>query len=289
MAYNWISNLKNKWRNFVSENDSSLDESDLKLNAQQSIKPIEFDYIKIQQNLSDNIIASIKSLKETGNFSIEEHQLIIYIKDALLFQACSNDRFKMRLADIFHMEYGNSFKNINIEQGEPSHELASHTVIQGMASFILERQTQLSKSLRASISILADQGELMDGRIILDSITIKELPGQCMNIGIGRSPKLDNGSIRYNHIAINNDPNSLTFEMNKFVSRAHANIRFKDKEGFVIYVEQGGTPERGKRTMISRNGKITRLDIKGMGFPLQNGDQIILSRSVILHYEILKD
>ena len=288
MAYNLISNLKNKWKDFVCENDSSLDESTLKQNV-QSIKPIDFDYIKIQQNLNNDIIANIKSLKEVGNFSIEENILVIYIKDALLFQACLNDRFKMRLADNLHMEYGNRFKDINLEQGEPPHELASHSLIQGMASFVLEKQTQISKSLRASICILADQGELMDNKVILDSASIQELPGQCMNIGIGRSPKLDIGIIRYNHIAINDDPNSLTFEMNKYVSRAHANIRYNEKEGFVIFVEQGGTPERGKRTMINRNGQITRLDIKGMGFPLQNGDQIILSRSVILHYEILKD
>ena len=73
------------------------------------------------------------------------------------------------------------------------------------------------------------------------------------------------------------------------VSRSHAYITFNENEGFVLTVELGGTPAGKHRTMVFRNNKEIRMDIPGMAVPLENGDQIILSREVTLYFGILNN
>ena len=107
------------------------------------------------------------------------------------------------------------------------------------------------------------------------------------NIGIGRNRKLDKGGIRFNHIAIDDNIESPSFNKNRYVSRSHAYITYENGN-FVLYVEEGGTSIKGKRTTIFRNGQILKLDLPGMGMPLENNDQIVLSKSVILLFQLIK-
>ena len=110
-----------------------------------------------------------------------------------------------------------------------------------------------------------------------------------MNIGIGKKIKLQSGVIRINHIAVDDNPQGEHFDHNKYVSRSHAYITFNENEGFVLTVELGGTPAGRHRTMVFRNNKEIRMDIPGMAVPLENGDQIILSREVTLYFGILNN
>lgn len=295
MANHLFNSLKNKFGKLVSNGNEEKVQSEA---PQKTDKPVgepplsteknNVDYIDLQQRMTEDITANIRTLLKTSNFHPEEYTLALYINDALTYQSCLSAAYKRSVEERLSMEYNCTFKKIVINQGIPPTDLARYAIT-GDAYLTLEKGRRITGTNKARIKALGGNGSLIDNEFILDSQELDELPGKRYNIGIGKTPKLDIGIIRINHIAIDDNPNIPEFSMNKYVSRSHAHIRYKDTEGFILYVEEGGTPVCGKRTMVYRNGKPFRMDVAGMGLPLQHGDQVVLSKQVILYFENIKE
>ena len=152
----------------------------------------------------------------------------------------------------------------------------------GVSIRLQDIRTENTHTTQASINILDGHGTLISGPIKMTAAYCRTSLNRRYNIGVGSRPQLDNGSVRYNEIAIDDNPESPAYEMNKYVSRSHAHIGYSNENGFILCAETGGTPQAGKSTVISRNQQQITLSHSGVSFPLKDGDQIILSKKVIL-------
>jgi hypothetical protein len=77
-------------------------------------------------------------------------------------------------------------------------------------------------------------------------------------------------------------------KMNMHVSRAHASIICEPGKGFALKVLPGGTPFKNNRTRILRTGREpVDANNTAIAYPLENGDQVELGKSVILSFEIV--
>lgn len=240
------------------------------------------DYIELQNQTIKDIINAIDHLVCSVGFMPESNELHIYIRNNLFFIACKNCNFDNLLRSFMQMEKKYTFCRYILHEGECDGSFS--TYINKEVSIEICEQEPKAFVERALVKSLVGNGNIIGDEV---KLTIK--PGcdtdkNRYNIGVGQNPKLDNGSVRFNHIAIDDDPSAPSFGLNKYVSRAHAYIQY-GLNGFTLYVEDGGTPLRGKRTSVFRNGQLLKLDLPGIGVPLKHGDQIILSKSVILLFE----
>lgn len=275
MAYYWMKKLlgmdKKKHDAIQSDNEISLKAS---LNPQAKK---EQDYIKLVDDTVKEIINSVNGLMETVRLKPQEHELHIYICDNLLYHACKNQFFEEQLEERMYMDKHYVFNRYILHEKNSDEDGTITQVNQFVYIRIQPNQATMPTS-HATIQVLEGNGSIIGGVVELDAIYGQNTP---YYIGVSQKPKLDNGSIRFNQIAIDDDVNSPFYNQNKYVSRAHAHIKY-DSDEFVLYVETGGTPLRGKRTAVFRDSKEIRLDQPGMCVALKDGDQIILSRNVIL-------
>lgn len=133
-------------------------------------------------------------------------------------------------------------------------------------------------SYPAVIKVLDGHGSLLDPQVELLPID-----GKVYNIGYGRVMVIGS-KVRTNDIPVSDDQQSPMFRYNRFVSREHARIVYKAGKGYYLFSHERGTPLHGKRTEISRDSKVIRLDTPRTGQRLQDGDSIILNRNVILTF-----
>ncbi|MCK8495787.1 FHA domain-containing protein [Spirosoma sp. RP8] len=151
---------------------------------------------------------------------------------------------------------------------------------------VVDRSKPDNAPLHARVTALV--GQLEQPEYILDSAKKTTF---C--IGRGRTTQTASGRVRTNDIVILNeeDPSydSAKGAGNGAVSRAHATIRFDPaQKRYVLLVDPGGLPAGGNKTkLIHPDDSIERADIAGMGYPLQNGDQIELGGEVTLFFELL--
>ncbi|OIN60976.1 FHA domain-containing protein [Arsenicibacter rosenii] len=111
-------------------------------------------------------------------------------------------------------------------------------------------------------------------------------------IGRGFKPALPSGRVRTNDIVFleKSDPafDPVSGKENGAVSRNHAKITFDPvRKGFFLFADEGGLPMSGNKTKIFRSDdSVVRVDIMGMGYPLQDGDQIELGGEATLSVTI---
>lgn len=280
MAKNFIKNL------FGRDKDTDRPTATQQQAAEgNDVKAEKIDYIAQQQTIIDAVLANITGMVQQFGIRTSEYTLLLYINEMMLFQSCKDVAFKAELVERLLMDCNYTFAGVEVMEGMPpatfsSRQLTSHSYM---------CLTSNQKVVNRKACLTAMEGSLVDDKVILDSSIIATLPGQRMNIGIGKKIKLQSGVIRINHIAVDDNPQGEHFDQNKYVSRSHAYITFNENEGFVLTVELGGTPAGKHRTMVFRNNKEIRMDIPGMAVPLENGDQIILSREVTLYFGILNN
>jgi len=237
----------------------------------------EQDYIKLADDTVKEIVNWVDRLIETTRIQPQEHELHVYIDDNLLYHACKNQLFEEQLEERMYMDKNYSFNRYILHEGN-SDDDGTITQVNPFVCIRIQPKQAIIPTDHATIQILEGNGSIIGDIIELDAAYCQNTP---YKIGVSLKPRLDNGCIRFNQIAIDDDVNSPFYNQNKYVSRAHAHIKY-DSDGFVLCVEIGGTPLRGKRTAIFRDSKEIRLDQPGMCVPLKDGDQIILSRNVIL-------
>jgi len=244
---------------------------------------ISHDYIEWQSRIVKDIIRTVDSLVSSVGFVPEDNELHIYIHNSLYYQSCKCYNFEEWLCDSMQMEKRYAFHSYVLHEGICS-DMISATAINQEVSIVVRRQRPQMLLVQATVKSIPGNGSLLDGKVELTAETDREADMNRYNIGVGKTPKLDNGSIRFNHIAIDDDPESPSFELNKYVSRSHAYIQY-GSAGFTLYAERGGTSLHGKHTAVFRNGQQIILNLPEQGVPLKHGDQIVLSKSVILLFE----
>ena len=191
------------------------------------------------------------------------------------------EKFKKRILQALIIDRGYKFESVNFNIGKPDESLRCTSIHPNGKEYIQIIDTkQISVSKRASISIFNNRGSLLKDEYILSPDDMKKLGISCYNIGSGERPT----GYRYNHIAIDDNPDSPMNSLNKYVSRGHAHIGFSEKFGFYLQVEHGGTRLSGKRTRIYRGDKIIEVDNIEVREPLINGDLIELGKAVYLKF-----
>ena len=238
--------------------------------------------IDIINKLQQKIVDVINQNFGGGKFSFSDKKLVIWVQDNLLFTALSSDSdFIDNLITAIDNECGISIPKVEIETGKLPQGI-SVTPITPTIHILIREDKPYRPVHTATIRAMEEQGSLVEEVYYLSANDIMNLPGNRYNIGIGVRQKLDNLTIRTNHIAIDDNPASPEYEHNKYVSRSHAHISYDNKIGFLLYVEDGGTTRSGKRTAILRNDDTIRLESINAPIPLQDGDIIVLSKNVYL-------
>lgn len=233
--------------------------------------------------LLDSIIMLLRSNYSGSKINMRVKSLSLYIEDNLFYDLLISENFKEQLIVAINNELGFEFGLIEIKQ---ENKTDKNLTMVTNGCYIQVKQCESAKSIsEAKIYSVPGNGSLIDEYISLSSEDIKSLPNLRYNIGAGRTPKLSDGSIRRNQIAIDDNPETLEFDKNKYVSRAHAYITYSETNGFLLNVEYSGTRLANKRTHIVRgNEKIEMNDIY-VPEQLQDGDYIILSKYVQLLFK----
>lgn len=237
------------------------------------------DYIQLLDNTVNEINTYINNIVQTTHLFPDQNELHVYISDNLKYTAFVNLGFEELLSEKIKMENNYSFAQYKLHEG-----ICDSASIIGNSNVSIRLQTMMTKThaTRAIIETMAGYGSIIGGQIEITAEYCQKNQGY--NIGIGSCPRLDNGQFRNNEIAIDDNPQSIDFEHNKYVSRSHAHITYEDNN-FKLYVERGGTRVAGKTTIVVRNRKEILLNYAGTGILLRNGDQIILNRKVILLFK----
>lgn len=230
------------------------------------------------------IITAFKSNYLGQQVSFNNKSLTIWVQDNLFYNSIIDSNFKSELATSLNVELGITFGTIEIKS-ENIPEGLKLTEIQPNVFLQISDISSVQKVKSAKIYPVNGNGSTLDAVYVLDSQEIQKMPNARYNIGVGRHPIMSDNSHRENYIAIDDNPNSLEFNKNRYVSRAHAYISFSDEHGFLLHVEHGGTRAAQKRTHIHRGGDKIELNNVLIPEPLKSGDYIVLSKYVHLLFQ----
>lgn len=234
-------------------------------------------------DLLNAVISTLKSNYAGTKISLKEYSLSLWIDDNLFYNSLILDKFQDVLITTIIDELGIKFGSIEISPGS----ISGSGIIKIMDCCYLDIQQIMPFQAisKAIIYPVEGYGSLVEKYVSIDSQEIKGLPGHRYNIGCGKYPLMSDNSHRENQIAIDDDPSSIEFDKNKFVSRAHAHISYSNEHGFLLCVEHGGTRAARKRTHIYRGGDKIELNNTLIPETLQDGDYIVLSKYVHLLFK----
>lgn len=133
-------------------------------------------------------------------------------------------------------------------------------------------------SFRGRIQILKGKAEQEE--------YILEPGSRRINIGRECSVQANDGSFRTNDIAF---PENPAFESNKYISRQHAHIEWDARTGcFRFFADEGGVPPGNKTKIRSAKDETTdKLNSTQIGYPLNEGDQLILGDAAVLEFTMV--
>lgn len=188
-------------------------------------------------------------------------------------------RFKeevQKIADDFALQLpGNWNIEIIFTEGLPADAIKAPTI--DAALFVVTRkQSAPKKTVTAVVNILNGEAEK-------ESYTFTSESGR---IFIGRERKVQaaDGFYRVNTIAF---PGDSSHQSNKYISRQHAHIEWDAERGaFMLFADEGGIPPRNKIKVRTTDGNLEKLQTTQFGYPLQEGDQIILGDSALLEFRL---
>jgi len=156
------------------------------------------------------------------------------------------------------------------------------------------RTAQLSAGLvfKRAVKISAPELAGFKGRLFIlkghaekEEYQLETVKGR-INIGREKNIQANDGSFRINHVAF---PARPDHENNKYISRQHAHIEWDPASAlFKIYADEGGVPP-GNKTKIrsAADESVQKLNSTNIGYPLQDGDQIILGDAAVLEFNML--
>ncbi len=246
------------------------------------------DGISKQDKFIGNILSVLRS-NYRGQHAVGAGKILsIWVPDCVFFDALVEDGFKERLLTILDEEAGYMFSDVEMVSGKPSDD-SNMLEIEEPQTFLQIKKKGIHSqvSRRAIVSVRGENGSLVKEQYVLDAEELSKMQGGCYNIGIGAYPQLGDGSLRENHIVIDDNPDGAQFVNNRYVSRAHAHITFSDNYGFLLHADIGGTRLAQKRTHIYRGEDKIELATTAQVEPLRDGDCIVLSKHVYLAFEAI--
>lgn len=146
------------------------------------------------------------------------------------------------------------------------------------AVFIQTRKRRLHKTATACLRILNGEAEKEEYNISSTSGIV--------NIGRERQVQTEDGFFRINHIAF---PGNSQHESNRYVSRQHAHVEWDEENGvFLLFADEGGVPPKNKIKVKPLRGNVVKLQSTAIGYPLEEGDQIVLGETALLEFRYSK-
>lgn len=242
--------------------------------------------VETRGKIKKSTLALLNSLYLANAEICKTKHLIVWLDtDTITFNSFSD--FGQELENYWAVESGYAFEKVELKQGKPENEQDARKIDTGIGLitiYLQEQKVGLERSLvkKANISVFGGKGSLLQEQYELSSETLEKECRKYYNIGRGECPRMDGGSYRKNHIAID-DNNNL--ETNRFVSRAHARIGFSENIGFYLQVEYGGSRLSGNRTRIIRGENLIEVENVEAKEPLQDGDLIELGKAVVLKFK----
>jgi hypothetical protein len=248
-------------------------------------EPAADDGIAMQRKLRKAILQKLDENYGGLAAKWELGELTIMVTDSLFYGALTRSDFVQTLPEKLGSETRYSFECIKLVYATQWEEGYSPV---GLDCYMkLETTRQQAEQRCATLTLVPglEKGSLVQPSYRLDSHAIADLPAQRYNIGRGEQNKFSDGHFRINQIAISNDPLDPHYQTNRRISRSQAHIAFDPKEGFLLYVDEGGRRDAKGRTEYihpgSQKEELTLLDIPE---PLHDGTYIILNRAITLLY-----
>jgi len=260
---------------------------------EEEAKGENLNIIEIEENIKNALVKSLEFINSNDEKASRLALNVFLINDKLFNSLClvnnSND-FIQSLKEKIDIELGVAFKSIQIYNEKPSGEKQLVSVEDSHYSSFLfyTLEDTLDEKIEgfnhlATISALEKSGSILE-----KVVKLQPIPNKVYNIGRGKMVRTSNGMLRVNHIIIDNSEQSDEYENNKYVSSNHAHITYLKDDGFVIYVDSGGTRIKGNRTRILRDGLKEPIDLGSdtkAPVPLENGDVIELGKHVLLEFK----
>ncbi len=176
------------------------------------------------------------------------------------------DDFALKLPDNWNLE-------IMFKESLPEDAIKAPTI--DAALFVVTRKQAAPKRIvTAYIKVLNGEAEKESYSFTSDS----------GKICIGREKKVQtaDGFFRINTIAF---PADSSHQSNKYISRQHAHIEWDAEHGtFLLFADEGGIPPLNKIKVRTADGNLEKLQTTQIGYPLQEGDQIILGDSALMEF-----
>ncbi len=184
-----------------------------------------------------------------------------------------------RIADDFAIDLPEEWAmDILFVDAPPSEAIAIPGV--DAALFISTKKNVVQKNVTAYIKIRIGEAEK----------TIYTITSTGGKIYIGREKKVQtaDGFYRENNIAF---PEASADAANKFISRQHAHVEFDHEAAtFCLFADEGGVPPRNKIKVRSVNNPAPiKLYSTNVGYPLQEGDQVLLGQSALIEFSYTPD
>lgn len=262
-------------------------------------QPTQFkNAIDTEDKLYRSILNALRPHFQGGK-TLNKSLLCVLVDDIHLkmtFSESINDgTFSAKLKERIYTEWGIEFAKIEVSTTRYD-DLEYAPAIDGMIYYYVapydpnkksvERPKDIVKHATISVYAPTGYGSLKQNRYILHAQEVSRLPGGQCNIGAGNSCNIG-GIMRTNHIAIDDAETSPEFERNKYVSRAHAHIKYDPRMGFILFADKRGLKISGKRTQVLTGDVKKELTSTFMYHILHDGDIIILSKNVSLIFNTI--
>lgn len=227
--------------------------------------------IDSQEKVQVAVLRYLKGKFGGQRFQFEDRLLILWTQGVEVTLLLDNDSFRNELARRLYDEQRIKFREIRVTPLQGNLGSDAQELLPGVYVTIGSYTTP-GAIVKARLETIPGYGSTLEPFYQLE-------PGKSYNIGVGSMALLDNGALRRNDIAVDDNVRSQEYDRNKYVSRNHAHIEYVN-EHFVLYVDKGGLRSAGKRTAVARGENTFPLEDTLIPFPLEDGDMIVLSRAV---------
>ena len=227
--------------------------------------------IDSQEKVQVAVLRYLKGNFGGQRFQFEDRLLILWTQGVEVTLLLDNDSFRNELARRLYDEQRITFREIRVTPLQGNLGSDAQELLPGVYVTIGSYTTP-GAIVKARLETIPGYGSTLEPFYLLE-------PGKSYNIGVGSMALLDNGALRRNDIAVDDNVRSQEYDRNKYVSRNHAHIEHVN-EHFVLYVDKGGLRSAGKRTAVARGENTFPLEDTLIPFPLEDGDMIVLSKAV---------
>lgn len=268
--------------NHLGQEKKSLGD-ELDNHVKEGAKDDDLNLIEIENAIKTALVNSLLLFKGNSD-SASRLDLKVFILDGIIYNGLGLNQnsalFINSIKNTIWVELGIEFKSIHVFDQKYEGERQCTKVKDEKLPYLFYAVEDIQKF--GKISALKNSGSILGGYVEL-----QPNPGTTYNIGRGRRVRTSTGAMRFNAIAIDDDEKCEEYKNNKYVSSCHAHISYIPNNGYVLYVDKGGSKVEGNRTRILRNNLTSPIDLGSdikNPVPLEVGDIIELGKHVLLEF-----